>query len=765
MSRSAAAAPPLSFAARLREEVRHPIHLAPLAVVPVLWLARDAGLIADVSVWVILGLLAVAHGLSTMAQAAWPHETLGWRLFLRVGVEMGTITTLVYTLGWGPTLAIGIVFGAADNIRVSGSGAARPALFWAVVDIGLGQLAIATGVAPSLIPEPLVHGLALLAVIGSLVTIKLLEWTTKAKESAEAEVRQSEERFKALVQHAADLILVTDGHGAFKYVSPAFEKFVGLGRDAALGRNAVEFLDLSKDTTVPDFYQEVLASPGEVRRIELRLRGVDGDTGWFEADVTNLLDDPAVGGIVANLHDVTERHYFEEQLTYQAYHDALTGLPNRVDFLEQLQRTLARSVEEPQTNAVLFLDVDRFKLVNDSLGHNVGDHLLVEVADRLRRGIRPDDLVARFGGDEFTVLLAGIRSMHDAARAAERIIDQMKEPFLVGGRELVVTCSVGIAGAQNGRQDADELLREADLAMYLAKERGRARWEMFDPQHAPQLTERLEVEGDLWRAISNDELVVYFQPEVSLDAGQVVALEALVRWEHPRRGLLAPAAFVPLAEESSLIVAIDRYVLERACTWTAGWLAQGGHPLVMSVNLSPRFLRQAEVVTEVETTLRSTGLDPRSLQLEITERTAVADEEHTVDSLRRLRALGVRVAIDDFGTGYSSLEYLKRFPVDVLKLDRTFVNEMDSLPADAAIVQAVITMGHALGMRITAEGVERAEQAAQLRLLGCDTAQGFHFARPAAAEIVEELLDGGAPVSLPRGTVLPFPALQRDAAS
>jgi len=333
----------------------------------------------------------------------------------------------------------------------------------------------------------------------------------------------------------------------------------------------------------------------------------------------------------------------------------------------------------------------------------------------------------------------------------------------VAERELVVTGSIGIAlGTVGAGTEPGELLRHADLAMYLAKERGRARAELYDAAVAPRVVERLELEGALWRAVDEGELVVHFQPEISLDTGEVVAVEALVRWDHPHRGLLYPDAFIPVAEESTLVVAIDRYVLREACRQLAEWdrARSDPHPLNVSVNLSPRFVHQPEVFKDVLAVLHETGLDPHRLQVEITERTALTERDRTGRTLHRLRDRGIRVAIDDFGTGYSSLSYLRDFPIDVLKLDKSFVDGIGAVESGAAIVEAVITMGHALGMRITAEGVERAEQVSELRTLGCDAAQGFHFARPLGPRALQDLLDSKEDVG---GKVVRFP-LRRDAA-
>ena len=424
----------------------------------------------------------------------------------------------------------------------------------------------------------------------------------------------------------------------------------------------------------------------------------------------------------------------QEQLKFQAYHDALTSLPNRWQFLENVEEALFDASTHGRYVAVMFLDVDRFKLVNDTLGHDIGDRLLVQVAERLQQCLRPNDVVARLGGDEFSVLLPYLPGPDVAIHVADRIVACLREPVVAGEHELYVSASVGIAISQEGQVLASDLLRQSDVAMYTAKENGRARWEIFDPQQAPHMMERLELEGDLWRAIDNGELVVNFQPEMELTSGRVVATEALIRWEHPKRGVIMPDRFVPFAEESGLIVAIDKFVLREACGWARVWsklerptamIGNEVEPLVVSVNLSPRFMRQDDVVAEIVRVFEETGVDPRCVQIELTERSALTDLEFTSMKLRQLRALGVRVAIDDFGTGYSSLSYLKRLPIDVLKLDKTLLDAVDTVEADVAIVQAAITMGHALGMTITAEGVERVEQANQLRALGCDSAVGW----------------------------------------
>jgi diguanylate cyclase (GGDEF)-like protein len=440
--------------------------------------------------------------------------------------------------------------------------------------------------------------------------------------------------------------------------------------------------------------------------------------------------------------DITERKQAEERLQHQANHDLLTDLPNRHLFLDRLGQSLGRTRRRPGRKvALLFVDLDNFKVVNDSLGHEVGDLLLVRMGERLRRCLRPEDTLARFGGDEFAMLLENIQSPEDAVRVAERIIDELRNPFLFEGRELVLRASVGIALGRGGSKTPGELLKDADTAMYRAKEDG-VGYRLFEPNMYEQALRRLKVENDMRRAIEVEEFVVHYQPIVDLWTGEAWGGEALVRWDHPEAGLLNPSQFVPVAEETGLIVPLGEWVLDEACRQAVGWQQrrQDGAPPVVCVNLSARQLRRQDLAETVEGVLRRTGLEGCCLCLDVTETVYITVLEGNTAILAELKRMGVRISVDDFGMGYSSLSYLKRLPADTLKIDKSFVAGLGEDVRDMAIVRMVIGLAHTLGMKIIAEGVESEEQAEQLRQMGCDLGQGYHFAEPLPAEEVSEYL-------------------------
>jgi diguanylate cyclase (GGDEF)-like protein len=429
----------------------------------------------------------------------------------------------------------------------------------------------------------------------------------------------------------------------------------------------------------------------------------------------------------------------------QLLRDPLTGLPSRVLFLSRLSTALERIDRRPGTKvAVLFLDLDRFKVINDSLGHSAGDELILAVAERLRHSLRRQETIARFGGDEFAILCEEVDDDQDAIAIAERLLKSFSLPFQLGHGEAMSAASVGIAVTADARQDGEDLVRDADAAMYRAKQSGGGRCMLFDEVTRQRALDRLHTENALRRGIESGELHVFFQPEVAIGSGEIVGLEALVRWQHPERGLVLPGEFIALAEETGLIIPIGRWVLLESCRQARRW--QDRRPsLTMKVNVSARQLVDKGFPQTVAEVLEETGMEPTLLCLEVTESVLLEDPDTTSRTLSQLKALGVKVAVDDFGTGYASLEYLRRFPVDCVKIDRSFVRGLPNSADDIAIVNAVIELGHALNLSVTAEGVETDEQLGKLQLAGCDTAQGFLFSRPVEAEVIDRLLGGGRP--------------------
>jgi diguanylate cyclase (GGDEF)-like protein len=431
----------------------------------------------------------------------------------------------------------------------------------------------------------------------------------------------------------------------------------------------------------------------------------------------------------------------------QAFHDALTGLPNRALFLDRLEHALARARRGHAALAVLFVDLDRFKLINDTLGHGAGDELLVQAGQRLRATVREADTAARFGGDEFAILLEDDTHTRDATQVAQRVIDALQAPFEVGGREVFVSASVGIATSRAGQEDAAELLRNADVAMYRAKQEGSGGYHIFEPGMRVALLERLELEADLQRAVEQREFTVVYQPIVSLERSGVSGFEALVRWSHPTRGLVSPAEFIPLAEETGLILPIGRFVLHEACRQAARWQREypADPPRTVSVNLSARQLRQAGLVEEVAEALAASRLDPGCLVLEITESLLIQDTDATIAKLRALKGLGVHLAIDDFGTGYSSLSYIRQLPVDILKVDKSFIDGVHESPEASAVAKAIIRLGRTLNLRTVAEGIEEPAQVEALRSMQCQLGQGYLFAKPLSSAELEQRLSTEVP--------------------
>lgn len=547
--------------------------------------------------------------------------------------------------------------------------------------------------------------------------------------------RRTEQRLVSLVRHASDLVFIVDAHGAITYATPSVDALLSLSEEAVIGRRFLELVH-PKDRQRAA-YQFGRTEDNErndsCRRVELTLVAGDvvRDVEWR---TQRLVDDPAIAGTVVTCHDITDRKRAELDLAHSAMHDSLTGLPNRALALDRLQHLLARTGRNGTISAVLFVDLDRFKLVNDSTGHAAGDELLVQVATRLSAVTRPGDTLSRFGGDEFVVVCESLASPEDAVQVAMRVLDGMQAPFEVSGQEMFVTASIGIAIAEPG-DDAGDLLRDADAAMYRAKDQGRSGWVMFDDGMRADVQRRLDVGNKLRRALSGPGLFLEFQPVLALDTRRAVGVEALVRWQDGN-GVVRPDEFIPVAEETGLIIPIGEWVLRESCRQLVGWREgeRCSPEQRVSVNVSARQLAQPDFADVVARALGDTGLDPRLLVLEVTESVLMLNHEAAADVLTRLRALGVSISIDDFGTGYSSLGYLQKLPIDELKIDRSFVATLGSRERTTPILDAIVGLAHAVGLTVVAEGVETETQAGLLTDMGCDLAQGFHFARPLRAD-------------------------------
>jgi diguanylate cyclase (GGDEF)-like protein/PAS domain S-box-containing protein len=568
------------------------------------------------------------------------------------------------------------------------------------------------------------------------------------RKAAERALRASEERFRSLVQNSSDVISIVDADGGVRYHSESVRRVLGYDPGELVDGDPLTLVHPDDRERVARFVAEAALRPGVTAAETWRVRHRDGSWLHSETVAANLLEDPNVRGLVLNTRDVSDRKELEAQLVHQAFHDGLTGLANRTRFSERVEHALARSGAGEL--AVLFIDLDDFKHVNDSLGHAAGDQLLVAAARRLQGCLRPADTAARLGGDEFAVLLERVTDADAAAAVAARVLDTLHQPFGLNGRTIPIKASVGVAAGRPGVDEAEELLRNADVAMYAAKAGGKDRYELFHPDMHEDMLQRLELEAELRHVADRDQLVLHYQPIVELVSGRITRVEALVRWDHPTKGLLPPPAFIPLAEEQGLIGPIGNWVLLQACLQARRWQDQfpDAPPLSMHVNLSGRQLEEQHLVGEVVQALETARLSPKLLTLEITESVLVSDIEAMSARLRELKGLGVLLAIDDFGTGYSSLSYLRRFPVDMLKIDKAFVDGIGRGREDTALAHAIVKLSHTLQLHAVAEGIEEAEQAANLVALGCRDGQGFHFARPLPAAAMTELLgktlaDGG----------------------
>jgi diguanylate cyclase (GGDEF)-like protein/PAS domain S-box-containing protein len=562
-----------------------------------------------------------------------------------------------------------------------------------------------------------------------------------------AELRASERRFQALVQQSSDSVALISADSTIRYQSESVERLFGYPAALLIGQKLIEAVGPAAGPQIAAAIGSLIGRPHATTVIEVLVPHQGATSRLAEMTITNLLDEPSVNGLVINTRDVHDEKELQDQLVYAAYHDALTGLASRALFQESLADALSRCAR-PADVVVLFLDLDGFKEVNDSLGHAAGDQLLSQVAVRLGGSVRAEDTVARFGGDEFAVLITSIIAMADAETVAGRILASLGDPFDIGGRALHIGASIGIASAGDAA-DIEDLQRNADLAMYRAKAAGGGGLARYHPRMHDHLVNRLTLEADLRAALDRDELTLDYQPTVDLATGEIVGFEALVRWQHPVHGLVMPLDFISVAESTGLIVPLGRWVLAEACRQAVAWGVGVTRQFTMSVNVSVRQFDPGDLSAMVAAVVAETGMPAGRLCLEMTESVLLTETDENLTQLRRLKALGVTLAMDDFGTGYSSLAYLRRYPMDVLKIDRSFVLRLGRDAEDAALVHTIVRLGRSLGMRTVAEGIENPAQLRMLRDMGCDLAQGFYLSGPLPADEAGRVLEAGLPLLVP----------------
>ncbi len=570
--------------------------------------------------------------------------------------------------------------------------------------------------------------------------IGIITDVTRYKETERA-LEASEARFRVLTESSIDLISVVDAAGVIQYQSPALRSLLGYEPGATVGRNVAELVHRDDLEQARAALRRIVEGRQSIEAVEFRLRHRDGMWRTFESLGTNCLANPHIHGVVFNSRDVTDRKVIQQRIQHLAYHDNLTGLPNRSLLQDRLAHSIARAERSKRNVAVLFIDLDNFKNINDTFGHDVGDELLRQVSRRLSECVRLDDTIARHGGDEFIVLLDSLEDSRGASVVAQKILSALRQAFILGGTEQHVSGSVGIALYPDDGRDAQTLMKSADTAMFHGKSQGKNTYQYFTAQMNIAVKRRMTLESALRRAVMQRDFVLHYQPQIDLDSGRIVAVEALVRWKTEESGTVMPGDFIPLAEETGLINEIGEWVLREGCRQAKEWQGMGlARDRRMAINLSARQFSDRGFLDMMTRVLAETGLHPECLELEITESQVMRQTEGMIMLMTKLSEMGIQLAIDDFGTGYSSLSYLKRLPIQKLKIDQSFVRDITVDPNDAAIVVAIINMASSLDLETIAEGVETAGQLALLRSKGCRTGQGYYFSAPVRAEVLYPML-------------------------
>ncbi len=728
---------------------------------------RYFGLVANVPAWTYAVAIGGSMGSSRVVER-WPACPRGsWRLHVRVVVHVAGVVAVIYLCGWGPALGMAFAFSALADLQMSGASAWRAALGWSIVGCIVGQALILVGWAPSFLTQTQAQTIGVLGAFVFGIAIRMAGAVGEAKEQADArllagmheanlardetdlaraEALLLHANYQAIVQSAAIGIMTYDRQGFIVSFNSAAETIFEWPASDVIGASLTKIMPEDLHAS----FREFLANLSQIQKIAKYIEPIelvgcrrDGTPFPMLVSTSPVIVDGSVSSLAIVVRDLSEQKRAEAQLVHHGLHDALTGLANRVMFTDRLEQAVARRNRNGSTFAVLFIDLDRFKTVNDTLGHTAGDQLLMQAAARMQLELRELDTVARLGGDEFVVLCEDIEGVHHATDIAQRIADALRDPFALGNDTVQVGASIGVVLSNDDLTTADSILSNADIAMYRAKDNGRNRIELFDTTMQEWVTNQNALEADLRLALPGDELRVFYQPTVTAESGEICGFEALLRWERPGFGLVAPDDFIPIAEESGLIVGIGQWVLEQACRNAANWALRWPHKRIgVAVNVSSRQLKEGNFREVVANVLAYTRLDPDLLTLELTESTIIEDTIDTAALLAELRDLGVHIALDDVGTGYASLTYLRSFPFDVLKIDRSFVQSIGTDRDDTAIVAAVLALARNLNLTVVAEGVEDHQQLAVLLQLQCARLQGYLFSRPRPLNEVEGLIDG-----------------------
>jgi diguanylate cyclase (GGDEF)-like protein/PAS domain S-box-containing protein len=552
---------------------------------------------------------------------------------------------------------------------------------------------------------------------------------------------KNERLFQALIENSTEGVVLLDREGLIIYISPTVTEMLGYVPSEFHNRNAFELMHPDDVPRVVSIFKKILTlKPGEIMTAEYRYKHRNGSWRWIEARSNNLLDEEAIGGVVVNYRDVTEQKSAESRAYYHLYYDGLTDLPNRNHFYQQLEARAAAGAADKKMFAVVFLDLDRFKYINESLGHAIGDRLIQEVGMRMRQCIGAEDFLAKMGGDSFGVIINRVDNAEDVGRFCQGVIESLKHPFDLDDHELYVTPSLGVALFPFDGENGSALMRNAEAALYKAKEAGRNNYQFYVPNMNAKTFERLNFENTLRRALSNNEFVVYYQPQIDLGTGRIVQMEALIRWIHPGLGLVMPDEFIELAEVTGLIEQIGEWVLRESVRQVKAWHDAGFGPVRLAVNVCSRQLKQKNFAAILAAILDECGFDPKFLELELTESAIFDNNSNSLNALYELKRQGLTLALDDFNTGYSSLAYINSLPIDVLKIDKTFVEGIPLNEKDTAIANSIINLGHSLNMAVIAEGVENAEQLQFLKQQKCDLVQGYLISRPLDPDQMEKLL-------------------------